>query len=94
MTTDAAWLAAVVPLAPIATPTSAAANAGASLMPSPTTSTDPLVESLADCSISSLCVGEHSAKYSVTPSSLAVFSTVSVLSPETISTRFTPSAFR
>ncbi|MNC31937.1 hypothetical protein D3C75_802740 [compost metagenome] len=83
-TTSAASIATSVPV-PIASPTSASANAGASLMPSPTKATRaPLTRNF--FSAATLPSGNTSAATSSIPSCLAIAAAVAALSPVIIAT--------
>ena len=84
-TTSAASDEAVPPLAPMATPTSARASAGASLMPSPTMIVGPAARSAT--TMSTLSAGLHSASAESTPSTTPTLSATSARSPDTITTR-------
>ncbi|MNO75215.1 hypothetical protein D3C76_662450 [compost metagenome] len=78
-TTPAACAEAVAPLAPMATPTLAAANAGASLMPSPTIS---VLMRWQPCSTArTLSSGVIPARSSSMPADSAIISAVSKRSP-------------
>jgi len=84
-------MATSVPVA-IAMPTSAAASAGASLMPSPTiATTSPAARN--SCTMVALSPGSTSARKSAMPSSRATASALPRLSPLSM-TVFTPSACR
>ena len=87
-TTSAASEEAVTPLAPMATPTSARASAGASLMPSPTMIVGPAARSA--MTTSTLSAGVHSPSAMSTPSTAPTLSATSVRSPDTITTRSMP----
>ena len=74
----------------IATPTSAAASAGASLMPSPTITTGPRVRSASTAS--TLSAGVCSARTASTPASRPTVSARSAWSPVTSTMRSKPAA--
>ena len=74
MTMSAASELAVAPRAPIATPTSAAASAGASLIPSPTITRMPLASARSSVTASTLSAGVRSAKTASTPIAAATMS--------------------
>mmetsp|Transcript_60209 Transcript_60209/g.138123 ORF Transcript_60209/g.138123 Transcript_60209/m.138123 type:complete len:351 (+) Transcript_60209:895-1947(+) len=83
-TTSAVSIATSVP-PPMATPTSACASAGASLMPSPIIATHA-PDRCSSCTFSALSAGLVSARTFVTPSCFAICRVVRALSPETIHT--------
>ena len=88
MTTSAASDDALAPLAPMAMPTSAAASAGASLIPSPTISVG-----LRRCSVataSTLSEGTRSARTASRSRAAPIVSAASARSPVTITMRDTP----
>ncbi len=87
-TMSAASEDAVAPRAPMAIPTSASANAGASLMPSPTIIVG--ANSLSARTTSSLSAGERSASVSSTPMTAPIVSATSARSPVTITIRRMP----
>ena len=94
-TTSAASMAASLPRAPIAIPTSARASTGASLIPSPTKASvffSPLVFSR-DSTFSTLSAGSSSEWYSSIPSRPATLAATLSRSPVSITVRSTPSAF-
>ena len=95
-TTSAASMAASLPKAPIAIPTSARANTGASLIPSPTKAiVSSVFFSLMRRSMwLTLSAGSNSAKYSVTLVCSATCSTTSLLSPLNITVLLTPNCFK
>ena len=90
--TSAVSIACAVPVAPpIAMPTSAAAKAGASLIPSPTIATGPC--SLCRLRIAaSLSAGSNSARTSVTPTWLPIVWAAPWLSPVNMTTCAMPAA--
>ena len=85
-TTSAASDDAVEPLAPTATPTSATASAGATLMPSPTMTSTPPPGSLDGLDL--LCGGR--SRHGSTPRTAPTNSATSVRSPVTMTTRPMP----
>ncbi len=74
ITRSAASELAVAPRAPIATPTSAVASAGASLMPSPTMTRIPFASAFSWATASTLSVGVRSASTASTPIAAATMS--------------------
>ena len=92
-TISADSMAASLPMAPMAMPTSARVSTGASLMPSPTkASLQPEESSVSTCS--TFWAGSSSARYWSTPSfSATVFATASA-SPVSITVCRMPRAFR
>ncbi|MNK94189.1 hypothetical protein D3C87_1143820 [compost metagenome] len=78
-TTSAACTVEAAPRAPMATPTSAAARAGASLVPSPIMITVP--DARARLILSSLSAGDCSAKTSVMPRISPTDCAMSIWSP-------------
>ena len=88
-TTSAASELAVAPRAPMATPTSARASAGASLMPSPTMMVTPLRRS--SVTASTFSCGVRSASTASTPIMAPTASAASSRSPVTMTTRVMPS---
>ncbi len=88
-TTSAASLEAVAPRAPIATPTSAAARAGASLIPSPTMIVTPPSARSASTA-ATLSEGSRSDSTRSTPSAMPTDSATSGWSPVTITMRLMP----
>ena len=74
MTMSAASDDAVAPRAPIATPTSATARAGASLMPSPTMTSGPAASSRSCWTASTLSVGDRSASTASIPTAAPTIS--------------------
>ena len=95
-TTSAASIAASLPKAPIAMPTSARANTGASLIPSPTKAivSSAFFSAMRRSTCFTLSVGSSSAWYSVTFVCSATCSTTSLLSPLSITVLLTPNCFR
>ena len=92
MTTSAASDDALAPLAPMAMPTFAAANAGASLMPSPT-----ITVGCKRCSVataSTLSDGTRSASTASRSSAAPMVSAASARSPVSMTMRETPAARR
>ena len=87
--TSAVSSAASLPTAPITMPTSAAASAGASLMPSPTIATLPHLARIA-LMASTLSCGSSSARTASTPTSRATRVAAPTPSPVSISIRATP----
>ena len=91
-TTSAASEDAVAPRAPMATPTSAAARAGASFTPSPTMTVTP--PSPSAFTASTLSVGSRSDRIRSTPIEMPTDSATSGWSPVTITTRLIPARRR
>ncbi len=91
-TTSAASDEAVAPRAPIATPTSAAASAGASFTPSPTMIVGP--NSPSAFTASTLSAGSRSDRMRSTPIEMPTDSATSGWSPVTITTRSIPARRR
>ena len=74
ITRSAASELAVAPRAPMATPTSAVASAGASLMPSPTMTRIPSARAFSSATASTLSAGVRSASTASTPIAAATMS--------------------
>ena len=94
-TISADSIAASLPKAPIAMPTSARFNTGASFMPSPTKAR-PLFSPFSPSNRSTsatLSAGRSSELYSSMPSCFATSSATSRRSPVSMTTRFTPIVF-
>ena len=91
-TTSADSMAASLPMAPMAMPTSALASTGASLMPSPTKASFAPLCSRRSTS-STFWAGSSSARRSSTPSSFATASATFCRSPVSSTLCFTPRRF-
>ena len=90
MTMSAASDDAVAPRAPIATPTSAAARAGASLMPSPIITVPPGALIRSALTASTFSIGVRSARTPSTPMAAPTVSATAGWSPVTITIRWMP----
>ena len=90
ITRSAASELAVAPRAPIATPTSAMASAGASLMPSPTMTTGPSESAISWRTASTLSAGVRSARTPSTPIAAPTISATEAWSPVTMTIRVIP----
>ena len=94
ITRSAASELAVAPRAPIATPTSAVASAGASFSPSPTITRIPAALSRSSATASTLSAGVRSARTASTPIAAPTMSATPAWSPVTITIRRTPARRR
>ncbi len=90
--TSAVSIAVSLPMAPIAIPTLATANAGASFTPSPIIPTLPCLTIISRKRVT-LSSGIMSPKASSMPASLAIASTVRWLSPLSITIRSSPAVW-
>ncbi|MNJ57131.1 hypothetical protein D3C77_527090 [compost metagenome] len=95
ITISAASMAASDPRPPMATPTSALAKTGVSLIPSPTNAIFSLLDFWRSIfsSSSTLCCGSSSDRTSSTPSFLPTASPTALISPVNMKTFFTPRFF-